>query len=336
MSLIFADSFDHYSSFINPNGKYSSAGAGCQISTVSGQPRTGPGCCSITSGAFGPKKFHRRTTDLLVACAWNSGGSGDCIWICDSLFQSGSQVLRCFVNVDGSVSVLVRTNGPIIATSVPGLVSFGVYNSIAMRATNTGGINWYVRIYVNGALVLTTGSTDMGTSSTGVDGFQLMGPGGLPTCYIDDLYVLDCTDAVNNGYLGPLRVYMSPPTANGSVLWTPSAGTNWSNVNEIPPDGDTSYNSDGTVGQADQYLHPLNVSVPANSQIFAVQHCMDLEVDSGSRSVSSDVGSVVNANPVVLAAGYVIDTWPMDQNPITAAPWLSTSFPLLAGPSVTA
>jgi hypothetical protein len=111
---------------------------------------------------------------------------------------------------------------------------------------------------------------------------------------------------------------------------------NYLNVAEIPPDGDTSYNSDDTIGQSDQYVHPLPAGVPANARIFAVQHCMDAEVITGARSITSDVGGVLSPNAVALAAGYFIQTWPYDANPVTAAPWLAASFPVLAGPSVTA
>lgn len=336
MSLIFCDSFDHYSSLLSPNGKYDSAGTGCSISTTPGQPRTGPGCLSITSGAVGPKKFFTPTTDLLVATAWYSGGEGDCIWLCDINFQSGSAVWRLFCHNDGSVSVAARTNGPIVGQSGPGFVAFGAYNSIAIRATLAGGVLWNLYVYVNGALVLTILAADSGIGSVTLDAFALMGPGGgAVTCYHDDVYALDCTTPPHNGYLGALRCYASVPVANGSPLqWTPLGGTNWSQVSEIPPDGDTSYNSDGNVHDADQYLHPL--SIPTNAQIYAVQHCMDLEVDSGARSVTSDIAGVLNPVGIPLAAGYVIRTWPYDQNPATAAPWQVADFPLLAGPAVSA
>jgi hypothetical protein len=290
---------------------------------------------SITSGAFGPKKFFSPTTDLLVATAWYSTSEGDCIWLCDINFQSGSQVWRLFCHNDGSVSVAARTNGPIVGQSGPGFVVFGAYNSIAIRSTFAGGFSWVNRVYVNGALVLTIPATDPGTSSVTLDAFALMGPGGTPTTFHDDVYALDCTTPPHNGYLGALRCYANVPVGNGSpVQWTPLAGTNWSQVSEIPPDGDTSYNSDGTIGHADQYLHPL--SIPTNAQIFAVQHCMDLEVDSGARSVTSDIASVLNPVGIPLASGYVIRTWPYDQNPSTAAPWQIADFPLSAGPSVSA
>jgi hypothetical protein len=89
-------------------------------------------------------------------------------------------------------------------------------------------------------------------------------------------------------------------------------------------------------GQVDQYLHPLPGAVPSNSTLFAVQHCQDLQAVGGSRSVTSDIAGVSNAGAVALSFGFLIDTWPYDINPATAAPWLASDFPLLAGPAVTA
>lgn len=334
MSLIFADSFDTYTDL---HSAYSIV-----LGTIvtGGQARTGPGCVAIISGAFGPGKFHRRTSDLLVASAWLSSMQAEALWLLDSTSFAGGngQVLRAVVNIDGSVSVQTRTNGPTIATSAPGVVNFNVYNSIALRGTNAGGVTWYARVYVNGILVLTTPVVDPLTGTSQLNGFELMGPGGSGgIAYHDDVYVLDCSDAVNNDYLGALRCYASVPDADGTVQWTPSVGaTNFSNVNQIPPDQNTIYNSSSTIGQIDQYRHPLNPQVPANARIFAVQHRMDLEVDSGARSVTDDVGGVQSPNAVALASGYVIDPWPYDDNPITTAPWQQADFPLLAGPAVTA
>ena len=342
MSLIFADSFDHYTDLLT---KYDAAGSNA-IRTA-GQSRTGIGCVEIIAGAFGPCKVIRQCQDVLLACAWFSSASGTPILMLSlgnegANSQQGSVVtLTC--ELDRSISVRAgEANGAfrLIGQTVPGLVNLNVYNSIAVEGTCS--ISAHVKVWCNGFLVLSLVNVDTrnmhNPSRTYIDSIALWGPAGnASTCFIDDVYALDCTDAVNNSYLGPLRIYASAPTSDGAVVWVPSpAGANFANVNEIPPDGNTTYNSSGTIGQSDQYVHPLNGAVPANSQLFAVQHCMDVEVDTGSQAVTSDIGGVLNPDTVVLSSGYVIDTWPYDENPNTAAPWLASAFPLLAGPSVTA
>jgi hypothetical protein len=340
MSLIFADSFDHYTDL---GTKYDSVQNGL-ISTGLGQSRTGTSCVSVTLGAFGPAKVIRPCLDVLIASAFFS--SSNCIIYRMGPTGTGGLGLpswgpQLWLEADRSLTVRHKAGDAILGQTAPGVYTYNVYNNIGFRCTlNVNGEVW---LWVNGVLLLHLVGVDTRDSDnptlTLINGVQIFGPGGGGgTCYHDDLYVLDCTDAVNNTYLGPLRIYESVPTADGVVQWTPSpgGGGNFVNVNEIPPDANTTYNSSGTIGQSDQYVHPLNGAVPANSQLFAVQHCMDVEVDTGSRAVTSDVGGVLNPNDVMLPSGYVIETWPYDENPITAAPWLASAFPLLAGPSVTA
>jgi hypothetical protein len=230
-------------------------------------------------------------------------------------------------------------NLPTLATSVPGLVTFNSYNAIAIRVLMDINGNGIVQVWCNGVRVINaTGLLTYGGAGLNyINMVELMGPGGNGfTCYHDDVYVLDVSAAPNNTYLGALRLYALPPTANGApVAWTPLAGANWSEVNEVPPDGDTSYNSSGNVGDIDQYLYPLT-GPPANSSIKFVQHELDMEVDSGSRSVASDVAGVVNAAATALTNGYHIYPTPYDTNPATGVAWVAGDFPLNAGPKVTA
>src|SRR5262249_50646336 len=131
------------------------------------------------------------------------------------------------------------------------------------------------------------------------------------------------------------KVYVTVPTSNGApIQWTPSAGTNFANASTIPP-VTTSHNSSSTVGQIDQYVHPLP-TMPAATGIVSVQHCMDLLVDSGTRDVASDVGGVAGTGITVTNTSlqYVLTVY--DTNPGGGGAWAQGAFPLAAGPKVTA
>jgi hypothetical protein len=119
------------------------------------------------------------------------------------------------------------------------------------------------------------------------------------------------------------------------LAWIPLTSTNWVEVSENPPDGDTSYNSSGNIGDVDQYLYPM-AGVPANSQIFFITHELDMKVDSGARSVTSDVAGVPNATSYALTSNYHIYCTPYDVNPATTKAFVAADFPLKAGPKVTA
>lgn len=339
MSLVFCDSFDTYTDLTT---RYDSVFS--DSINRSGVARTGVGCLSIDSAAFGPGKTIRQVTDCLIADSYWTNGAGSVFMLGNEgggpAYQQG-QCVGLVLNNDGSLSLQAGPSRGYFTwgTSAAGVFQFSKYNSVALRTTI--GAAATMTVWCNGVVVLTLAGIDNrnlhDTSKLYVDAFALFGPpGNAFNAFHDDLYVLDCSDAVNNQYLGALRIYAAVPVADGAVQWTPSAGSaNYPNVDAIPPTGAV-YNSSATVGQVDQYSHPLPAGVPSNSQLYALQHSQDLEVDSGSRSVTSDMEGTPNAGAVALPSGYALFAWPYDINPITGLSWVAADFPLLAGPAVTA
>jgi hypothetical protein len=342
MPLIRCDSWDHYSQI---DSKWDTAGTDCNINLTGTKSRTGIGCLIIRSAAFGPKANVTPTQKLLVGTAYYSNAVEDqnVIWIGDTATSPFNQVaVRVWVTTLGALRVTTG-NDPFTRTvveSVPGLYHFNTYNYIEVKAFgDNGGAQGTVEVHCNGALACrATGiSWVFGVGSSAFGFVQLMAAGGIPDTRHDDTYIIDWTSPAPNGdFLGPVQLYAGVPVADVSVTWTPLSGAdNFAMVDEIPPDGDTSYNSSDTPGDTDQYEHPLT-GVPANSRVFAVQHCLDLRVDSGSRTLGSVVYGVDVGDPVTIAAAssYLIYHFPMDLNPQTAAEWEVTDFPVNAGPTV--
>ena len=338
MSLIFMDSFDHYGPGFTLPEKWTGATANTQITL--GVGRTGAAACQILAGTVGCAKTFAQTTNLL-ACT---------NWYCT---QPGLALVISNLNaINGVVGLVVLGNGDVQVINTPfnvqysygqagkpGLVSFGVYNNIALQVV-AGIANGVINVWVNGVQVmhLTGVNTIVGGGPgpylTYYETVYLCAPGNSGwTCYHDDVYMLDCTDG--DTYRGAARIYAVVPYANSTpVEWTPLANQNWQEVSTIPPPGDSSYVSSSTVGNVDQYLY-LGSVVPAGAAILGVQHCLDMRVDGGSRSVASDMAGIVAAGQA-LPSGYAIFTTPYDKNPATAAAWQAADFPLAAGPAVTA
>ena len=345
MSLIFADGFDHYGVITD---KWDYPGQSCAIRQGTGAARTGIGCLEVISGAFGPIKVIPRTRHILTATNWWSSGPGSVFWYGNQ--QAGGLPTfgslgnaRCMsvdVLANGDVAVYGGPSNVFIGqANIPGLVTFNQYNSIAMAVYADIAVGT-VKVWVNGALVLdlTGCNTVWGSIPTYsyYDAVEILGPPGTGfTCYHDDVYFLDLATPPNDSFLGALRIYAMPPTADGAVAFTPLVAPNWSEVNEIPPDGDTSYVSSPTPGDTDQYVYPLAGPPPASSLLF-VEHDLDMGVDSGTRAA----GSVLNGTAVegvhFLANGYHIFGTPYDVNPSTGLAFAAADFPLLAGPQVTA
>ena len=340
MSLIFMDSFDHYLDLTtNYDSVFQSA-----INT-GGTARTGNGCLEILSGAFGPGKTIPVTLDCLMASSfWCSTGTNS-----GAVYAMGNEgggvaywqgvCVAVELNNDGSFTCIrgpSAGNAPLVS-SAPGLFHFCNYNALALRVTV--GINGSIKLWCNGQLVINATGLDTrnlhNPGNSQIDAVSLLGPGGNAfNAYHDDYYVLDCTQTPNDDYLGALRIYTGVPDADGAVQWTPSVGAlNFSNVDSIPPNPLTGYNSSGTSGQADQYRYPLP-SLPGNSAILAVQHCQDVQVDSGSQLVTSEVSGIVSPNPISPGNGWRFFDWPYDINSLTGIAWALSDFPLYAGPRI--
>jgi len=339
MPSLFVDSFAHYNTG-QLLSKYDTVLNGAII-IGGGVPRTGTRCLQLTAG-LGPTKQSLGTiSDMLLCCAYQTTvPGGSIIAICNFLADVGfnANCVRLVLNGDLSVSA-VRSGGATLGLSAPGVFPLNVYNSVALRVKVANGTGT-CKVWINGSVVLNlTGISTTNLNNPALEyatGFQLLS--GLGTTNIDDLYCLDCSNPAlpDSDFLGDCRVYAGTPVANGSpVNWTPLSGQNYANVNEIPPDGDTSYVSSAVVGTVDQYVYNA-AGIPANSQIKFVQHVLDAEVDSGSRSIASDVGGVVSATSFALSSGYVMYTTDYDTNPLTGVAWAGSDFPASFGPKVTA
>jgi len=337
MALIFCTGFDNYSTITD---FWDTPGLDTTINVGAGVPRTGRGCLQILSAAFGPlKNFLANKTHVLGCVSWRSSHPGS---VMDFVNNAAGEVgVRVTVQGDGSIAFGWGNANNFIAQTAVGLVTFNSYVSIAVEVENFTTATGIITCWVNGVQVFhQTGLKTTNTFATGspsfCNAFRLMGPGGIPTlCVLDDCYVLDCGTAPNITFLGALKLYALAPTGDVAVAWTPlGGGSNFSEVDEVPPDGDTSYVSSAAVGAVDQYAYPLT-GVPAGSSIPFLQHELDMKVDAGSRSVGSDVQGVAAAG-FALTNGYHIYPTPYDVNPGTGVTFVGGDFPVAAGPKVTA
>jgi len=116
---------------------------------------------------------------------------------------------------------------------------------------NTGGT---IEVRVNGTTEITySGDTLFGSGSAALVTFIISG-GGV-TVLTDDMYLLDLTgSAPFNDFLGDCRIeQLLPNGAGATTQWTPSTGSNFSCVDETPPNAGTDYVGSTTSGQRDLY-----------------------------------------------------------------------------------
>ena len=143
----------------------------------------------------------------------------------------------------------------------------------------------------------------------------------------DDYYCCDGSGAAPfNDFLGNSRIYTEYPTANDTVQWTPTAGSNFQNVDDPGDiDGDTTTNTSATTGQKD--LFSVTGDIPAGATVKAVEMRTTMRKDDATaRQCRARIKSGATEAPLAtrtLTTGYLHyrDTMPVD--PTDAGAWTS-------------
>jgi hypothetical protein len=148
--------------------------------------------------------------------------------------------------------------------------------------------------------------------------------------YFSDIHIWD-TVGTPNGYLGNKRVYTLAATADSassglnqmSTSPTQTTGNHFQNIQEMPPDGDTSYNY-SNVAARESYRFQ---SLPSNAQnVVQVVGWADTRIDDAGphtceilvRSNDVDLVGATVFNPNA-TYGYLMQPCPTDPN--TSATW---------------
>jgi hypothetical protein len=154
----------------------------------------------------------------------------------------------------------------------------------------------------------------------------------------DDVVINSTAGSDNNGYPTDQRVWTSVPNGAGaSSQWTPSAGSNFQNVDDTTPNDDTDYNEATTVGDLD--LYALTDLQASTSQIFAVQAVLRMrKTDAGLREAAA-VYRVNSTNyqgaAFALAGAYAEHVEVKERSPDTGAAWTPAEINALqVGPKV--
>lgn len=166
-----------------------------------------------------------------------------------------STTLQMDTSIDGSFHYILRRNGTTVATGTFVNSADSVFRYIEVKyiIANAGGT---AELRINGVVDATfTGDTQNTANATAdrCDIWADVGSGGF-NCEIDDVYINDGQGSVNNDYSGDQAVYyLRCNTAGDNAEWTPSASTNVSNIDDVFPDDDTTYNSTDVENELDLF-----------------------------------------------------------------------------------
>lgn len=280
MGLIYIDGFGLIDSTEIPNYWRNPIGFFGHIDTT--RYRTAPGC--ISPNAQGIYRGVAETglgTPVTQYGYYNSGGVqtrlviGAAVRFPDSLrnsfifrfgrtnpFDLGNPTTfntQCSLNLlaDGTLAVTVGVFNTIVGLCDPTVtVSANSYYYIEFKVEITHG--GFAEVHINGQTVF-SGALDLQVlADPGADTFGISGVGGGEEVLYDDLYLLT-PDGLPNyvDFLGDSAVLESMPTSDGRADFiTHGSASHWQNVDEVPPDGDTTYNQSTGVGSGDTYGTP--------------------------------------------------------------------------------
>lgn len=201
------------------------------------------------------------------------------------------------------------------------------YIEIKVVIHNTTGS---VEVKVDGTVRLTATNinTRAGSSNNYANVFRLGGAGqDYVRVKLCDFYICDDQSAINNTYLGDVRVECLMPSGAGTTTnFTPSAGSNFQNVDETAPNDDTDYNSSSTVGNKDTFAM-ANLAATTGTikgvQVFSRAR----KDDAGTRTLKNKVRSGATEGDgasVNMATSYDRMISLFETNPATVTAWTPT------------
>ena len=231
----------------------------------------------------------------------------------------------------------------IYSISATGIISV-TRNSVSLTgATGTTNLTtgiWYylefeqiisdtvgeIHCYLDGIQEFSTASNlDTQNGGTGIINAFTPTSNNNRTIQVDDIYIRSATagETQKTSFLGDVRVSGLLPTGAGnSAQFTPSAGSNYQNVDDTAADGDSTYNESSTLNHIDSFVF---ADLPSTGTVYAVQsQVMARKTDAGTRSVAS-VYRISSTNYVgidnTLSVDYNYEIDLKELSPATAAAW---------------
>lgn len=328
MALNFCDGFDSYAATADLTKKWRTAavpwtwvanagrfGAGAVVSTGSvggGQLATQ---LNIPGPGYGPSwlqwGFHFKasappsSTQLLFG-----------------VYTSGA-VLSLDMRIDNTGRIVFYVAGAALGSPV-GVFNIcdGAWHWIELQVQGrTGQAFW--DLYVD---AIHCGSIQGGLQGSFLTGYYAFNSIPSITMTIDDLVCWDSTGSSFNGFpLGPRLITTLRPTSDGVCNFaTLSAGTTHFNlINEVNPDGDTSYVEDGTSGHQDLLNFPGLGYIPTDISCAVVNAYMKTGVIGtiNNQMVCKSGATTAASASATTASTYITQQQGFGADPNTSAAW---------------
>jgi hypothetical protein len=127
--------------------------------------------------------------------------------------------------------------------------------------------------------------------------------------------------------IGPKRIRTAWPTGAGTnTHFTPDSGSNYTRVNENPPDGDTSYVQDSNSGDRDSYAFAGNVIPSTDTPSWVTVNTYAKNADAGSINIQGLAynGSYKLGDSRAAPPAYATQQFPLFVDP-SGNPWTAAN-----------
>jgi len=350
MALLFMDSFDHYLTADiltkwTASGINNAGSSAISIAAVGRHSSNGVrlGLVNMSSGGLIYINKTVTTSDptCILGFAYGHGYSGANVisgWAIAGIRESAGHQISLCISPSNTLSVKRGDHQGTLLGSTSVALPFGVFTYVELKVLIHPSAGT-VEVRFNGTTVLSL--TGQNTRSTANATWNTIVLGTQPSNTVntvassngnmdyDDLYICDSTGAAPwNNFLGDCRVDPRYPTGAGATTgWTPSAGSNFQNVDDATPNADTDYNQ--ATGVATDTFVVQDVPV-TGAILYGVQHCMiTKKSDAGAATIAPVVrhSGVDNVGADLYpGTSYVFGTVAQQVNPGTSAQWTEAGF----------
>jgi hypothetical protein len=342
MALVFCDGFDHYAT--SDLGKkwtsWTGTGTAGDYDINYGYARAPGGMgirrlTNIQAGRLMYKTLSSTHTSfiygmsIMFSAAVPTSTTGPFMAVWDSSSGVSTTYQLCLRGDAGGHLVLAAPVGTILATS-SNTFSSGVWYHIELKATINNTTGTY-EVRVNGSstgwIPAATGKNTRGQSANNYIDTLGIGDGAAAGANIDDLYFLSSASP-NNDFLGPVKIMTAYPSGAGNYAqWTGNFASNFTNVQELTGDSDSTFNQSATANQIDTF----NFDDMPTGTIIATQDVMMARQDAGAARVvrtkyRSGGGTDYNGTSYNMAGSYQFHLDPRDVDPATGSAYTVSNF----------
>jgi len=342
--LLFADSFEHYGTTPNNGRDAMLRGLWAQFDISGGfmgvttdQKRTG-------SYSF---RMEQNINNKLARFVF--GGSGKVVsgvgfgiylnelpTINTNIYSSFMSLANGFIvsiaiQSDGSLAAYLGGSGGTLIAVSDSLLTAGAFYHIESKLV-VDPVVGDIEIRVNGNIAIKASNINTGSTNAAGYRFSVTGRSGSTlSVYLDDVFAWDDIGDFNNDFLGPQRLLTV--YANGEISpydWTTvGAASPHEAIDEVPPDGDTSYiGANDYASVIDFTLPTLPPEIDRVYGIFVPAYAKLDEAGLGDIQVSLVSGSEVltGGDPATLGTDYVYKRFTFDYDPDTDAQITKAAF----------